>query len=251
MIFPICGKHAVFEALAADRPYRFERILMAQSKGPADDQESRIMEMARRKKIQIQKTDFEYLDRWAPAASQHQGVVLLLSEPPLPLSYQGLIHETKESQDLVLLALDQVQDHQNIGALTRTAICFGAAVIMAPEDRSAPLIHPSVWRVAQGAAEHVRFAGVPNLARALDDLKDNDCWIVGAVAEGGQDPRVLDWPKKVCLVLGGEEKGLRRLTEEKCDFKVTLPHSRPGGLDSLNVSYAASILLWEIYRRRL
>ncbi|MBI2071170.1 MAG: 23S rRNA (guanosine(2251)-2'-O)-methyltransferase RlmB [Elusimicrobia bacterium] len=268
-MFPICGKRAVAEALRSKRAHAFKNLLIAESRdrvrAPArradeetvegrqtenrDSDVEEIFHLAKQRGVGVKTASAEELTRWAPGWTSHQGMVLLLAKEPRPLSLDDLIGKISGQERAFLVALDGVTDHQNIGAIARSAACFGVAAILAPEDRAAPLIHPATWRVAQGAAEHLEFCNVVNLSRALQSLKDAGFWIVGAASQGGKGPEALGgWPKKLCLVLGSEEKGLRRLVAETCDFLLTFPQERPGGLDSLNLASAAAILFWEVYR---
>lgn len=251
-VFTIYGKRPVLEALSSPgREYHFRELRVAWGR-EKDAEVKRIIGRASSKGIQIRTVDLRELDRWAPGYLGHQGLVLLLSEPPQADDLEEVLEQCRSRKSAFLVALDSVNDHQNVGAVLRSAAAFGVMGVVAPQDRAAPLIHPAVWRVSQGAAEHLRLVSVVNLARTLARLKEEDFWIVGAsMAKEDQDlAQVRDWPRKVCLVLGGEASGLRRLTLESCDVKVTIPQRRPGGLDSLNLAGAAAIILWEMGKLR-
>ena len=143
----------------------------------------------------------------------------------------------------VLVALDGVQDPHNLGALIRSAEFFGALGMFWARDRSASL-SPTVVRASAGASERLALGQVTNLARALAACKDAGFWILGTVADGGTSLRELaakGLPDALVVVLGSEEKGLRRLTRECCDFLGTIPGA--GGVASLNVSAAAAVTL--------
>ncbi|MBI4669990.1 MAG: 23S rRNA (guanosine(2251)-2'-O)-methyltransferase RlmB [Elusimicrobia bacterium] len=250
-MFPICGKKSVMEALSSKRRYFFKRLLVSCR---ADNEDmAKMLMLAKNKSIPIFNQNPADLDRWVSGSSNHQGVVLLLNEPPREIVFEELVKKTASCQKAVLAALDCVSDHQNIGAIVRSAVSFGVSGIFAPRDRTAPLIHPAVWRVSQGAVEHIELATVVNLARALETLKDNGFWIVGATSQGnGRDLRKTEsWPEKICLVLGNEDKGMRKLSAQNCDMLVSIPQMRPGNLDSLNLASAASVLLWEIFRKKI
>jgi len=147
-----------------------------------------------------------------------------------------------------LLALDSLQDPQNVGSLLRTAEAVGVHAVIVPVRRAVG-ITPAVSRASAGAVEHLRIARVTNLARTLDDLKTERVWIVGAEDRpGAQDYREVSLDMPLVLVVGSEGRGMRRLTAEKCDLLVRIPMR--GHIGSLNVSVAGSILLYEAWRAR-
>jgi len=143
--------------------------------------------------------------------------------------------------DGVLLALDQVQDPQNLGSILRSAAFFGVRGVLLPQDRSAP-VSPAAVRASAGAAGRVPVARVVNLARTVRACKDAGFFAVAAVADGGVPPGAMPLPRgPVLLVVGSESEGVRRLVRESCDALVTVPS--PGGFESLNVGVAAGVLL--------
>jgi 23S rRNA (guanosine2251-2'-O)-methyltransferase len=148
----------------------------------------------------------------------------------------------------VLIALDEVTDPQNLGAIARTAECTGATGIVLPERRSAE-VTPAVCKASAGAVEHVAIAQVRNLADFLADAKAAGCWSYGAAAGAITPYRKVDWRGGVVLVLGAEGKGLRPRVAAACDDLVALPMR--GRIESLNVSATAAVLLYEILQQRL
>jgi 23S rRNA (guanosine2251-2'-O)-methyltransferase len=146
-----------------------------------------------------------------------------------------------------LLILDGVQDPHNLGACLRSADGAGVHGIIAPRDRSVALT-PTVRKVASGAAETVPFIQVTNLARTLKWLKDEGVWLIGTAGEATQTLYEIDLRGALAIVMGGEGKGLRRLTREQCDILVKLPMA--GSVESLNVSVASAISLYEAVRQR-
>jgi 23S rRNA (guanosine2251-2'-O)-methyltransferase len=153
------------------------------------------------------------------------------------------LRPTDPGRRRVLVALDGVQDPHNLGALIRSAEFFGALGMFWARDRSASL-SPTVVRASAGASERLALGQVTNLARALAACKEAGFWILGTVADGGTSLRELakqGLPDALVVVLGSEEKGLRRLTRESCDFLATIPGA--GGVASLNVSAAAAVTL--------
>lgn len=147
----------------------------------------------------------------------------------------------------LLLILDQVQDPHNLGACLRTADAAGAHAVVAPKDRSAPLSE-TARKVASGAAEHIPFIQVTNLARTLRDLKDRRVQVVGTADDAEHGLYELDLTGPFALVMGAEGEGMRRLTRESCDRLVRIPMK--GAVGCLNVSVAAGVCLFEAVRQR-
>jgi 23S rRNA (guanosine2251-2'-O)-methyltransferase len=173
----------------------------------------------------------------------HQGVCAEVSEYVYADGYELL-----ERPDPLLVALDEVTDPQNLGAIARTAEVAGATGIVIPERRSAE-VTPAVCKASAGAVEHLAIARVRNLADFLGDAKQNGLWTYGAAAGSRTRWDKPDWRGGVVLVLGAEGKGLRPRVAKMCDDLVSLPVR--GRIDSLNVSAAAAALLYEILRHRL
>ena len=206
-----------------------------------------IQQLAREAKLRINQVSREELDALAPGAN-HQGVVArtqapaALDEAALKTLIQGL------DEQPLLLVLDGVQDPHNLGACLRSADAAGVHAVIAPKDRSVGL-GPTVCKVASGAAENVPFVQVTNLARTLRWLRDEaGVWLVGTSGEAEDNLFDADLKGPLALIMGGEEKGLRRLTREACDLLVKLPMA--GTVESLNVSVAAGIALFEAVRQR-
>ncbi|MEM7148100.1 MAG: 23S rRNA (guanosine(2251)-2'-O)-methyltransferase RlmB [Verrucomicrobiota bacterium] len=147
-----------------------------------------------------------------------------------------------------LLILDGIQDPHNLGACLRSANAAGVHAVIAPKDKAAPLTE-TVRRVACGAAEHTPFIQVTNLARAMKKLQDAGLWLVGTADEAEQILYDIDLKGPLAIVLGAEEKGVRRLTRENCDFLARIPMT--GQVDCLNVSVATGVCLFEALRQRL
>jgi 23S rRNA (guanosine2251-2'-O)-methyltransferase len=151
-------------------------------------------------------------------------------------------------RDALVVALDHVEDPQNLGAVLRNAEGAGATAVVIPDRRSA-MVTPAARRAAAGAASHVRVATVPNLVRALGDLKADGCWVYGlTIATGAVGYTELDLQGRCALVIGAEGKGLSRLVSERCDRLATIPLH--GKVSSLNAASAAAIVLFEALRQR-
>jgi 23S rRNA (guanosine2251-2'-O)-methyltransferase len=173
----------------------------------------------------------------------HQGICAEVG--PYPYVEAG---ELLAAPDPLIVALDELEDPQNVGAICRTAESVAAAGVVLPERRSAE-VTPAVGKASAGAVEHLRIARVRNLADFLDEAKGSGCWCYGAAAEGAEPYDRQDYRGGVVLVLGAEGKGLRRRVAASCDVLVALPML--GRVGSLNVSAAAAALLYEILQRRL
>jgi 23S rRNA (guanosine2251-2'-O)-methyltransferase len=180
--------------------------------------------------------------------TNHQGVVAETSVPS-PLTEADLTQLLKQlEQPPLLLILDGVQDPHNLGACLRTADAAGVHAVIAPKDRAVGLT-PVVCKVACGAAERVPFIQVTNLARTMRSLgEDHDIWITGTAEEADANLYQSNLTGPLALVMGAEEKGMRRLTREQCDSLVSLPMA--GTVESLNVSVAAGVALFEAVRQR-
>ena len=179
----------------------------------------------------------------------HQGVFAEVAPLPVWREEELLVALTDAAGKAPLvLVLDGVQDPHNLGACLRTADACGALAVVIPKDRAVQ-ITPTVRKVAAGAAETTPVAVVTNLARTLRLLKDAGLWIVGADAEAPKLAHETDLAGPIALVMGAEGSGLRQLTRETCDFLVRLPQQ--GAVESLNVSVASGMLLYEALRQRL
>lgn len=172
----------------------------------------------------------------------HQGVVAEVD--PYPYADAGSL---LEREGALVVALDQVQDTRNLGAICRSAEAAGAAGVVIPSRRSAA-ITPAACKASAGAVEHLLVARVTNLSNWLGAAKDSGAWIYGAEAGAPAPHTQADLTGKVVLVLGGEGKGLRRRVAETCDLLVSIPVR--GRVASLNVSAAAAVLLFEALRQR-
>ena len=162
-------------------------------------------------------------------------------------SLQQIIEKSKQSKLPLLLALDEIQDPHNLGAILRSAECSGVDGVILTKHKSAS-INSTVVKTSAGATEHLMICQVNNLANALDELKKENFWIVGSSLKDAKDYSEIGYNIPVVLVVGNEEKGIRKLTSDKCDFLVKIPMK--GKLQSLNVSVATGILLFQILNKR-
>jgi 23S rRNA (guanosine2251-2'-O)-methyltransferase len=203
-----------------------------------------LLKLAEQKRVRVMTAPAERLDGLA-GHGRHQGVVAMVAE-----SKQS--HSLDDTLDAIvgpplLLVLDGIQDPHNLGACLRVADAAGVSAVVAPKDRAVGL-NATAAKVASGAAETVPYFPVTNLARTLRELKERNIWIVGTDESAKEDLFTAEFPEAVAWVLGSEGEGMRRLTREHCDFLVRIPMQ--GMVESLNVSVAAGIVLFESVRRR-
>lgn len=241
----IHGWHAVAAALEYE-PEQMRGLWVERQR--RDGRIQTLIDQASRQGVAVHPADRAELDRMSGGA-RHQGVVARLTvrqRTPGEADLPALLAAAEGP--LLLLALDEVQDPHNLGACLRSAAAAGVHAVIAPADRSASL-NATVRKVACGAAEIVPVVTVTNLARALRALQAQGIWVVGAAGEAEDSLYEVDFTPSTAIVLGGEEKGLRRLTREVCDRLARIPLAE-GGVESLNVSVAAGIFLFEARRQR-
>ena len=238
----IYGVHAV-RVMLERHPERVHGVRIAQQR---DDPRVRaIDELARRHHRPVQRVEVRALQQLLGDVA-HQGVAADITPLP-PWSEDELLAALQNVSAPLLLALDGVQDPHNLGACLRSADACGALAVIVPRDRAAQ-VTPTVRKVAVGAAETTPVVAVTNLVRTLRLLKQAGLWVIGADAAGDRSAHQADLLGPVVLVLGAEGTGLRHLTRQTCDFLVRLPQL--GAVESLNVSVAAGMLLYEAVRQR-
>ncbi len=248
------GLHAV-RTLLQRAPQRLYRLRIA--RGRDDPRIAELLRLAQAAGCVVQRVDTKTLQRELGAAV-HQGVVADV-EPLRPWTEDELLgalqaaagqHATvggADGEDPLLLVLDGVQDPHNLGACLRTADCCGVLAVVVPRDRAVQ-VNATVRKVAAGAAETTPVVTVTNLARTLQLLKEAGLWIVGADVAGSKAAAESDLKGPLAIVMGAEGSGLRQLTRQRCDFLVRLPTR--GAVESLNVSVATGMLLYEALRQR-
>jgi 23S rRNA (guanosine2251-2'-O)-methyltransferase len=237
----IHGLNAVLEAIAAG-PVRVGRIVAAEGRGDARVQ--RVLDAARRAGLPVERQPSGAIDRLAGPGAVHQGVIALLAETSYADPEATL---SGAPAPALLVVLDGVEDPRNLGAVIRAAAAAGAGAVFLPEHRSAGLT-PACIKASAGAAFRIPIARVGNLAAFLRRLKTGGVWVIGLEAGGTPIWGGFDLREPIALVLGGEGKGLRRLTREHCDAILSLPLA--AGVESLNIAVAAGIALYETARQR-
>jgi 23S rRNA (guanosine2251-2'-O)-methyltransferase len=238
----VYGVHAVRALL--DR--HADRVLSLRIAATREDPRVRDIEsLARDRGITFQRVDPRDLRRELGDVA-HQGIAADVRPLP-PWTEDDLIDALTRVTSPLILALDGVQDPHNLGACLRTADACGVLALVVPKDRAAQLT-PAARKVAAGAAETTPVVTVTNLVRTLKLLKEANVWVVGADAEADKLARDADLKGSIAVVLGAEGAGLRQLTRQTCDFLVRLPQL--GSVESLNVSVATGMLLYEALRQR-
>jgi 23S rRNA (guanosine2251-2'-O)-methyltransferase len=264
----IIGRKPVLEALNSDEEIEQIYILFGQQGNIINA----IRVAAKKRGIKCNQIPLEKFKSLTPAKNA-QGVIALKQDfkfstlneiiesahpQPLPqgkglqkaLSFgeglsKGLLSEG-ETLPLILI-LDEIQDPHNVGAILRSAECSGVNGVILTKHNSAT-ITTTVIKTSAGATEHLKICQVNNLSQAIDELKEKGFWIVGSSLENAKNYTDVDYKIPIALIVGNEEKGIRKLTASKCDFLVKIPMI--GKIQSLNVSVAAGIILFEILRQR-
>ncbi|SES17168.1 23S rRNA (guanosine(2251)-2'-O)-methyltransferase RlmB [Salipaludibacillus aurantiacus] len=238
----IAGKNPVLEALKGD--HTINKIWIAE--GSQKGQMNQVISLSKKKKVQVQFVPKKKLDQMVDT-DNHQGVAAQISA----YEYQDIQvlfdRASKKGESPFFLLLDELEDPHNLGSILRTADAAGAHGVIIPKRRSVGLTS-TVAKSSAGAIEHVPVARVTNLARTMEELKKQGLWFIGTDARGESDYREVDVNMPLCLVIGSEGKGMSRLVKEKCDFLVNIPLA--GKVTSLNASVAASLLMYEVLRRR-
>ncbi|MDR1934582.1 MAG: 23S rRNA (guanosine(2251)-2'-O)-methyltransferase RlmB [Candidatus Accumulibacter sp.] len=237
----IHGFHAVIAKLR-HQPQAILEIFVA-----AERHDARVRDLLKHAELQairVVPVDAGRLEGMAGGGRRHQGVVARVSSEARRVTLDDVLDTLEEPP--FLLILDGVQDPHNLGACLRVADAVGAHAVVAPKDRAAGLTQTAI-KVASGAAESVPYVTVTNLARTLRELRERGVWIIGADAAAETDLYTAEWPRATAWVLGAEGDGLRRLTRETCDQLLTVPML--GSVQSLNVSVAAGVCLYEARRR--
>jgi 23S rRNA (guanosine2251-2'-O)-methyltransferase len=238
----VYGRHPVLELLRTSGRRAEEIAVLAGARGPLAE----VVALARRAGVKVSFRTREQLTAMA-GSQEHQGVVARVTAAEY-VDLDDLLAVSRErGEPAFLMALDQVQDPRNLGALLRTADAFGAHGVVIPKHHAVGLTEAAA-RTAMGAMEHVRVARVTNMVATLETLKESGVWIHGATLVDGVAPWAADLRGSICLVLGSEGEGLRPLVARACDVLLTIPMT--GSVGSLNVSAAGAVLAYEVARQR-
>ncbi len=239
----VYGRNPVLEAFRAGR--EVQRLLLAQGLRE-EPRLKHLRELAADQRVRIEEVERRRLDDVAHSQA-HQGVVAYVTRRRYwelePMARAALA----DRQDAVLLMLDSLQDPQNLGTISRTAEAAGVGGIVLSHNRS-PEVTPAVVKASAGAAEHLRYARVANLAQATDMLKRLGFWAVGLSGDAPTPYTAFDYRRPLVLLVGAEGEGLHQLLRKKCDALVRLPML--GRVESLNAAVAGSVVLYEVLRQR-
>jgi len=238
----IYGVLPVLEALRADNR-RIDKVLIAE--GAKEHRLSEIVELCRSRSIAWNRVPRETFAKNLDPSVNHQGVLAFSASADYVTTDEIL---ENASETALLVILDGVEDPRNLGAILRAAECAGVHGVIIPERRAVGLTD-TVAKSSAGAIEYVKVAKTTNLNRFIEDLKTRNIWVVGTGADAEMNYTDWDWSRPSALVLGGEGSGLHRLVAENCDVLVKIPMY--GKIDSLNVSVAAGVILFEARRQRV
>ncbi len=240
----ICGIHAVQAALdySADK---INKVWIDTHR--KDKKQLAFIDQIQRLSISFEKADRKKLDKMTDGKN-HQGIVAEVELPSVRSENELKHNVTTMTAVPFFLILDQVQDPHNLGACLRTADAVGVHGIIITKDNSAG-ITPTVCKVASGAAETVPIYQVTNLARTCRWLKEQNIWLMGATGDTEQSIFSVDLTLPLALIMGTEGTGMRRLTQQQCDFLVKIP--MVGQVESLNVSVAAGIMMYQVFKQRI
>lgn len=239
----LSGIHAVESALKYDSDNVSEVMYAEDTRNPRVKQ---LLEEAKERGVRIHARSMAALDKLTQG-ERHQGVVAFYDAPTaLAESDLPRLIEAAGATALFLI-LDEITDPHNFGACLRSALAAGVTAVIVPKDRAAPT-NATVRRASAGAADRIPIVRATNLARAMDILREAGVWITGLEGEAEQSFYTQDYRGAVAIAMGSEDEGLRRLTRERCDFHVRIP--MPGAVESLNVSVATGVVLFEVVRQR-
>jgi 23S rRNA (guanosine2251-2'-O)-methyltransferase len=237
----IIGRKPVLEALNSNEEIEQVYILFGQQGNIINA----IRVAAKKRGIKCNQIPLERFRSYTPSQNA-QGVIALKQDFKFS-TLDEILSISKKTLLPLLLILDEIQDPHNVGAILRSAECSGVNGVILTKHNSAT-ITSTVTKVSAGATEHIKICQVNNLSQAIDELKQKGFWIVGSSLENAKNYTEVDYKIPMVLIVGNEEKGIRKLTASKCDFLVKIPMS--GKIQSLNVSVATGILLFEILRQR-
>ena len=215
-------------------------------KDRGDTRIQNIIDSAKNQDIKISMVTKEKLETMSDSKN-HQGIVARLA-PAQDYSESDILQLVENTKQALIVILDCVQDPHNLGACMRSALALGATALVFPQDRSCP-VNATVSKVASGAAEKLPFVAVKNLARFMQTLKEAGVWCIGMSVDTDKLLQDIDLKGPIALVMGSEGSGLRHLTEKNCDYLAKIPLIGP--MESLNVSVATGISLYEVSRQRV
>lgn len=237
----IYGKNTVIEALQSSRAT--EQLLIAENLNPS--LANKLRALAKEKNTLVKSVPKKKLDQMVEG--NHQGIVALVAAYEYSTLDDLYAQASSKGEPPFFLILDEIEDPHNLGSILRTADATGVHGVIIPKRRSVGLTE-TVAKTSVGAIEHIPVVRVTNIVQTIKELKDQNIWIVGTEMKATEDYRKLDGNLPIALVIGNEGKGISRLVKENCDWTVSLPMK--GHVSSLNASVAASLLMYEVVRKR-
>jgi 23S rRNA (guanosine2251-2'-O)-methyltransferase len=240
------GVNPLLEALRAGDRVPAEIVV---AEGARDERLRELIELARTRNVTVKRAPRASIDR-AVGNTHHQGVMARVTAARYVDAddlLSSIADRAGREREPLVVVLDGVEDPRNLGAILRTAECAGVDGVFVPERRAAGLTD-AVAKASAGAIEHVPVSRATNISRLIEQLKERNVWVVGTVADAAMNYTEWDWTRSSAVVLGGEGSGLHRLVRENCDVLVRIPVL--GRIQSLNVSVAAGIILYEVLRQR-
>ncbi|NIK12914.1 23S rRNA (guanosine(2251)-2'-O)-methyltransferase RlmB [Alkalibacillus almallahensis] len=236
----ITGKNPVLETLKSGRSVN--KLLVLETMKPQAQQQ--LIQAAKQQNVQVQKVPKQKLDA---IGGHHQGVAASVAAYDYADLDDLFARAEAKNEAPFFILLDQLEDPHNLGSIMRTADAVGAHGIVIPKQRSVQLTQ-TVAKASTGAIEHIPVARVTNMNQTIEELKEHNVWIVGTDASADQDYREAAYDMPIALVIGSEGQGMSRLVAKNCDWFVKLPMK--GQVTSLNASVSASILMYEVLRKR-
>ncbi|MFD2657905.1 23S rRNA (guanosine(2251)-2'-O)-methyltransferase RlmB [Gracilibacillus thailandensis] len=237
----IIGKNTVIEALESERS--IQKLYLTENLNAS--LANKLQGLAKAKNAPVQRVPKKKLDQMVEG--NHQGIAALVAAYDYASLDQLFEVAEKRDEPPFFLILDEIEDPHNLGSILRSADATGVHGVIIPKRRAVGLT-ATVAKTSVGAIEHIPVVRVTNIAQTIEELKSRNVWIVGTEAEATEDYRELDGQLPVALVIGNEGKGISRLVKKNCDWTVSLPMI--GSVSSLNASVAASLLMYEVFRKR-
>jgi len=235
------GRNAILELLKTDK--EIDKVLVRNDL--KDDASKRVINVIRSKRVKIQLVDKFVIDKESENG-RSQGFIAFVSDYKY-FDIEDIIDDCDGKKDALIVILSEVTDPHNLGSVIRVCECAGVDGIVIGKDRCAS-VSDTVMRISAGALNHVKVARVTNVNQTIDKLKDAGFWVYGAEANAGSIYDT-DLTGKTCLVIGGEDSGVKKLTQEKCDGMVSIPMK--GKVNSLNASVACGVAVYEVVRQRI
>ncbi len=241
----VVGRHAVQEFLEQS-PHNAVELVVASGVKPQSI--GKMLDLAKKHGIKVRYAGRKQLDQLASDGAVHQGLVLRTSGGAAYTDWQDFCDIVQQQgREALVVVADHVQDPHNLGAIIRSSAAAGACGVVIPKDRACQLT-PAVMKASAGTTSRIAVCRVANLGQAVDELKKMGLWAAAAATRGGESPWDMDLTGPLALVVGGEHKGVSQKMAERCDYLATFPLAP--GVESLNASVAAAVLLFEVVRQR-